>query len=71
MLLRLATLGALGYAGYRYYDKNREQVGETLRRFTDGGSLRDQAAADDEAELAGGPLSEEAELVPAGEGPIA
>lgn len=25
MLLKLAALGALGYAGYRYYEKNRNR----------------------------------------------
>jgi uncharacterized membrane protein YebE (DUF533 family) len=49
MLLKLAALGALGYAGYKYYGKN--QGGSALPRRTDEG-LR----------LAGGPLSSEARL---------
>lgn len=78
MLLRMATLGALGYAAYNYYTKNREQVDGTLRRLTQGGGQ--EAGAQDAgrnatsqsgegAELAGGPLSSDAKLVPAGEVP--
>lgn len=49
MLLKLAALGALGYAGYKYYGKN--QGGSTAPRRTD-----------DAPRLAGGPLSSEARL---------
>jgi uncharacterized membrane protein YebE (DUF533 family) len=49
MLLKLAALGALGYAGYKYYGKN--QGGSTLPRRIDEGPR-----------LAGGPLSSEARL---------
>ncbi|UOR16017.1 hypothetical protein [Qipengyuania aquimaris] len=34
MILKLATLGALGYAGYRYYEKNR--VDKNGVAFADG-----------------------------------
>jgi hypothetical protein len=71
MLLRLATLGALGYAAFRYYDQNREQVDGTLRRFASRGSSGGQATEGDDVEVAGGPLSDDAQLVPAGEGPLA
>lgn len=49
MLLKLAALGALGYAGYKYLEKN--QGGSALPRRTD-----------DAPRLAGGPLSSEARL---------
>jgi uncharacterized membrane protein YebE (DUF533 family) len=79
MLLRLATLGALGYAAYNYYTKNREQVDGALRRLTQGGSsgtpspntATDNSGGDQGVDLAGGPLSGSAQLVHAGEGPVA
>ena len=71
MLLRLAVLGGLGYAAYSYYTKNREQVGGALRRFTEGGGEVSDDQSGEGAELAGGPLSSEARLVHAGEGPLA
>ena len=49
MLLKLATLGALGYAGYRYYEKNKTSLRMGRRE-------RAQPA------LAGGPLSSQARL---------
>ena len=49
MLLKLAALGALGYAGYKYFEKN--QQGARMERRT-----TPQVA------LAGGPLSSEARL---------
>jgi len=49
MLLKLATLGALGYAGYKYYEKNKDS-------FRTGNTRRSQPA------LAGGPLSSEARV---------
>ena len=55
MLLKLAALGAIGYAGYRYYEKNRDSLDASFRRFT--GSRRDAPA------VAGGPLSNEARIV--------
>ena len=70
MLLRLATLGALGYAAYRYYGNNRERVDGALRRLAEGRPAA-EPSEDDEVELAGGPLSEDARLVRAGEGPVA
>jgi hypothetical protein len=79
MLLRLATLGALGYAAYNYYTNNREQVNGTLRRLTQGGSsgtassnaATGSSEGDQGVDLAGGPLSGSAQLVHAGEGPVA
>ena len=48
MLIRLAALGALGYAGYRYYEKNRDPA-----RASDGGGTGpdtwDSAAARNDA----------------------
>ena len=46
MLLKLLALGGLGYAGYRYYEKNR--VDENGAAFADGepeGSFRNAGAA--------------------------
>lgn len=59
-MLRLAILGALGYAGYRYYEKNRDQVDGAVRRFSN--RMRATTA---EPALAGGPLSDEARVVSA------
>ena len=65
MFLRLAALGGLGYAAYKYYDKNREQIDSELRRVT-------HPSEGDEAYdgPAGGPLSGKAKGVHAGEGPV-
>jgi uncharacterized membrane protein YebE (DUF533 family) len=49
MLLKLAALGALGYAGYKYYEKNKDSIAMPRRERT--------APA-----LAGGPLSSEAHV---------
>lgn len=70
MLLRLATFGALGYAGYNYYIRNREQVDDALRRLTKASGETDSSEMDASPQLAGGPLSGEARLVHAGEGPV-
>ena len=43
MLLKLATFGALGYAAYNYYNKNRDQVDGALRRMTGGTRGRSRA----------------------------
>ena len=46
MLLKLLALGGLGYAGYRYYEKNR--VDKNGVAFADGqpeGQFRDAGAA--------------------------
>ena len=46
MLLKLLALGGLGYAGYRYYEKNR--VDRNGVAFADGqpeGQFRDAGAA--------------------------
>jgi hypothetical protein len=64
MLLRMAALGALGYAAYRYYDTNRKEVDGKLRRFMRGNS------ADDYAGPAGGPISDQAKVVHAGDPPV-
>jgi hypothetical protein len=62
MLLRLATLGAIGYVAYSYYQKNRE-----LFAATPGRSSR---ADDGRLDLAGGPISARAKVVHAGEAPM-
>lgn len=49
MLLKLATLRALGYAGYRYYEKNKTSLGIGRREPA-------------QPALAGGPLSSQARL---------
>lgn len=49
MLLKLATLGALGYAGYKYYEKNQNGTRMPRRSET-------------QPALAGGPLSSEARV---------
>lgn len=49
MLLKLATLGALGYAGYKYYEKNKD-------------SFRMPRTARAQPALAGGPLSSQARV---------
>jgi uncharacterized membrane protein YebE (DUF533 family) len=49
MLLKLAALGALGYAGYKYYEKNKDS-------FRSPGNERALPA------VAGGPLSNEARV---------
>jgi len=49
MLLKLAALGAIGYAGYKYYEKNKDS-------FRIGLGERSRPA------LAGGPLSNEANV---------
>jgi uncharacterized membrane protein YebE (DUF533 family) len=56
MLLKLAALGALGYAGYKVYEKNSN--GE--RRNLTGRSDRSPP-------VAGGPLSNDAKVVRAGQ----
>ena len=47
-MFKLAALGALGYAGYKYFQKNGNPF-----RSTDGGDRRRIA-------VAGGPISERA-----------
>ena len=51
MLIKLAVLGGLGYAGYRYFTANRDA-------FRSAESNRDAR----EHAVAGGPLSKEATL---------
>ena len=51
-MLKLIALGALGYAGYRYYEKSRSGSSSAANRHN--ASARPQ--------LAGGPLSENASL---------
>jgi uncharacterized membrane protein YebE (DUF533 family) len=48
MLLKLAALGAIGYAGFKYYGKNKSSFAAPRQR---------PAVA-----LAGGPLSDDARL---------
>jgi hypothetical protein len=64
MLLRMAALGALGYAAYRYYDANRDEVNGAVRRLVHGKSEADYAGP------AGGPISGSAKVVHAGEAPV-
>lgn len=49
-MFKLAALGALGYAGYKYYQKNRDETGGR------------NAAETRETAVAGGPISNSAEL---------
>ena len=49
MLLKLAALGAIGYAGYKFYENNKDS-------FRMPSNSRSQPA------LAGGPLSSEAHV---------
>ena len=46
MLLKLLALGGLGYAGYRYYEKNRvDQNGVAFAGGEPSGSFRNAGAA--------------------------
>ena len=49
MLLKLAALGAIGYAGYKFYEKNKD-------------SFRMTSPSRSQPALAGGPLSSEAHV---------
>ena len=62
MLLRLATLGAVGYAAYKYYDKNRDAIDRALQ-----GRRRDD---EENTGPAGGPISRKASVVHAGQSPV-
>lgn len=48
-MIKLAALGALGYAGYKYYQKNAAQSGAgdttTRRNAAAGGPLSEKATA--------------------------
>jgi hypothetical protein len=59
MLLKLAALGAIGYVGYKYLEKNGG-----LSQLTGPGT---SDRSDPHLAVAGGPLSEGATLVHAGE----
>ena len=48
-MLKLLALGALGYAGYKYYAKNRERFGRSAKE-------------DGHLAVAGGPISEKASV---------
>lgn len=61
MLLKLAALGALGYAGYRYYQKNMGGGRESRPTETTPDLSNPRVA------MAGGPLSEQASVVEAGQ----
>lgn len=66
MLLRLATFGALGYAAYKYYENNREQVDGVLRDLFPGQEPGPEESAEGAPiAVAGGPLSDEAHVVSA------
>ena len=43
MLLKLLTLGGLGYAGYRYYEKNKSQPAFSGRKWTQADEESDQS----------------------------
>ena len=69
MLLKLAALGAIGYAGYKYLEKNGKlssdnASGSNLRRQATSGSQPN--LSDPQVALAGGPLSEQARVVESG-----
>lgn len=49
MIIKLAALGALGYAGYRYFRSNE-------------GDARRHGRAEERVTLAGGPLSDSARV---------
>ena len=49
MLLKLAAFGAIGYAGYKFYEKNKD-------------SFRTDSPGRSQLALAGGPLSGEAHV---------
>lgn len=55
-MLKLAALGALGYAGYKYYQKNVNQSGHGDTTTTQN-------------KVAGGPLSDKARVQPAAGSP--
>jgi hypothetical protein len=57
MLLRMVALGALGYAGYKYYEKNVSGRPQST----------EPDLSDPQVALAGGPLSSEAAVVHAGD----
>jgi uncharacterized membrane protein YebE (DUF533 family) len=64
MILKLAALGAIGYAGYRYMEKNKGQSPSSNRQQSTG---TDADVSDPQVALAGGPLSGEAALRHAGQ----
>ena len=70
MRLKMAALGGLGYAAYNYYTKNREQVDGTIRRLTGSDRNDMQSTRTDGVQTAGGPISSDARLAHAGEGPV-
>ncbi len=73
MLLRLAALGALGYAGYKYLQKNGYLETGSGSSVGTGGFGRQQSTgsepdlSDPHVAMPGGPLSSEAAVVHAGE----
>ena len=73
MLLRLAALGALGYAGYKYLQKNGYLETGNGTPGGIGGSGRQESTgtepdlSDPHVAMPGGPLSSEAAVVHAGE----
>lgn len=70
-MLKMLALGALGYAGYRYFQKNQGNFklstggGSTGRGATSGTQSytgTEPDVSDPQVALAGGPLSSEASL---------
>jgi hypothetical protein len=62
MFARLAALGAIGYAAYKYFGKTPEPV-----KVAPGGSTR---GSPDYAGPAGGPISGNASVVHPGDNPV-
>ncbi len=69
MLLKLAALGAIGYAGYKYLEKNGKlssDSGSGSNFGRQGASGSEPNMSDPQVALAGGPLSEQARVVESG-----
>lgn len=66
MILKLAALGAIGYAGYSYFTKAKGNASSrrSIYRNTNG---FEPDLSDPQVALAGGPLSTEAALRHAGQ----
>ena len=58
MLLKLAALGALGYVGFKYYEKNKDSFGSTpeprARPALAGGPLSSEARVQSTPDITGG-----------------
>ena len=70
MLLRLAALGAIGYAGYKYLGKHNQRNSDEATGSTSGppqSQGSEPNLSDPQVALAGGPLSEQARVVESGQ----